>query len=376
MGRKRFSSEQIIVKLREAEIFESKGLPQIEAANKLEIAEQTLIRWRKEYGGLRVDQAKRFKELEKENIRLKRLVADLSLDKAILKDAAFGKLVSPARRREMVENAMEYYGVSERKACRVLGQCRATQRYEPKQMDDEELLRSSVTRLASKYGRYGYKRITALLKQEGWKVNHKRVARIWREVGLKVPAKQPKKGRLWLGNGDCVRHRSEYKDHVWSYDFVHERTKDNRSFRILTVIDEFTRESLGTVVRRRFTSLDVIEVLSELFITRGLPEHIRSDNGPEFTSRAIRQWLTNLEVGPLFIEPGSPWENGYNESFNGKLRDELLNGEIFYTLKEAKIMIERWRVHYNTIRPHTSLGYRPPAPETIQIQNTNMNYEN
>ena len=130
------------------------------------------------------------------------------------------------------------------------------------------------------------------------------------------------------------------------------------------------------MVRRRFTSLDVIEILSELFITRGLPEHIRSDNGPEFTSRAIRQWLTNLEVGPLFIEPGSPWENGYNESFNGKLRDELLNGEIFYTLEEAKIMIERWRVHYNTIRPHTSLGYRPPAPETIQIQNTNMNYEN
>ena len=177
-------------------------------------------------------------------------------------------------------------------------------------------------------------------------------------------------------NGDCVRHRSEYKDHVWSYDFVHERTKDNRSFRILTVIDELTRESLGTVVRRRFTSLDVIEVLSELFITRGLPKHIRSDNGPEFTSRAIRQWLNNLEVGPLFIEPGSPWENGYNESFNGKLRDELLNGEIFYTLKEATIMIERWRIHYNTKRPHTSLGYRPPAPETIQIPNTIMTYEN
>ena len=271
---------------------------------------------------------------------------------------------------------MEYYGVSERKACRVLGQCRATQRYEPKQMNDEELLRNCVTSLASKYGRYGYKRVTALLNQDGWKVNHKRVFRIWREEGLKVPAKQPKKARLWLGNGDCVRHRSEYKDHVWSYDFVHERTKDNRSFRILTVIDEFTRESLGTVVRRRFTSLDVIEVLSELFITRGLPKHIRSDNGPEFTSRAIRQWLNNLEVGPLFIEPGSPWENGYNESFNGKLRDELLNGEIFYTLKEATIMIERWRVHYNTKRPHTSLGYRPPAPETIQIPNTIMTYEN
>ena len=141
-------------------------------------------------------------------------------------------------------------------------------------------------------------------------------------------------------------------------------------------ISDVARESLGTVVRRRFTSLDVIEVLSELFITRGLPNHIRSDNGPEFTSRAIRQWLNNLEVGPLFIEPGSPWENGYNESFNGKLRDELLNGEIFYTLKEATIMIERWRVHYNTKRPHTSLGYRPPAPETLQFSNTIMTYEN
>lgn len=181
---------------------------------------------------------------------------------------------------------------------------------------------------------------------------------------------------MWFGDGNCVRHRPEYKDHVWSYDFVHERTHDTRSFRILTVIDEFTRESLAMVVRRRFTSLDVIEALSELFIIRGLPDHIRLDNGPEFTSRAIRQWLSNQEVGPLFIEPGSPWENGYNESFNGKLRDELLNGEIFYTLKEAKIMIERWRVHYNTKRPHTSLGYRPPAQGTIQITNTIMTYEN
>ena len=168
-------------------------------------------------------------------------------------------------------------------------QCRASQRYESRQMDGEDLLRSCVIGFSGKYGRYGYKQITALLNHEGWRVNHKRVARIWREEGLKVPAKQPKKVRLWLGNGNCVRYRPEYKDHVWSYDFVHERTKDNRSFRSLTVIDEFTRESLATVVRGRFTSLDVIEVLSELFITRGLPKHIRSDNGPEFTSRVIRQ---------------------------------------------------------------------------------------
>ena len=207
-------------------------------------------------------------------------------------------------------------------------------------------------------------------------MNHKRVSRIWREEGLKVPAKQPKKGRLWLNEGDCVLKRPEHKDHVWSYDFVHERTHDNRSFRILTLIDEFSRESLALEVKRRFASLDVIEVLSELFITRGLPKYIRSDNGPEFTSRAIRQWLGNLEVAPLFIEPGSPWKNGYNESFNGKLRDELLNGEMFYTLKEAKIMIERWRVYYNTKRPYTSLGYRPPAPEVIQLPRATMIYKN
>ena len=271
---------------------------------------------------------------------------------------------------------MEHYGISERRACRVLGQCRATQRYSPRQEEDENRLRHDVIRLASKYGRYGYKRITALLIQESWRVNHKRVARIWREEGLKVPSRQPKRSRLWLGDGSCIRRRPEYKDHVWSYDFVHDRTHDNRSFRVLTLIDEFSRESLALEVKRRFTSLDVIEVLSGLFITRGLPEYIRSDNGPEFTSKAIQKWLNSLRVGPLFIEPGSPWENGYNESFNGKLRDELLNGEIFYTLEEAKIMIERWRVHYNTKRPHTSLGYRPPAPETIQLPKAAMTYRN
>ena len=166
---------------------------------------------------------------------------------------------------------------------------------------------------------------------------------------------------MWLSNGGCVRHRSEYKDHVWSYDFVHERTKDKRSFRVLTVIDEFTRESLGTVVRRKFTSLDVIEVLSELFITRGLPKHIRSDNGPEFTSRAIQQWLNNLEVGPLFIEPGSPWENGYIESFFDKLRDECLNREVFRNGREAQAIVENWRQEYNNYRPHSSLDYLTPA---------------
>jgi len=219
--------------------------------------------------------------------------------------------------------------------------------------------------LATQYGRYGYRRVTALLKEESWLVNHKRVERIWRREGLKVPQKQPKRGRLWLNDGSCIRLRPKYRDHVWSYDFVVARTSDGRSFRILTVLDEYTRECLATLVNRRITSPDVIDQLFHLFVFRGIPRYIRSDNGPEFTAREIRKWLNRLGVKTLFIEPGSPWENGYIESFNGKLRDELLNREIFTTLMEAKILFEGWRKEYNQVRPHSALGYRPPAPEAI-----------
>ena len=204
-----------------------------------------------------------------------------------------------------------------------------------------------------------------MLKQEGWIVNHKRVERIWRMEGLKVPKKQPKRGRLWLNDGSCIRLRPEYKDHVWSYDFVMARTEDGKAFRILTMIDEYTRECLAMLVNRRITSQDVIDQLFQLIIFRGIPEHIRSDNGPEFTAKAVRSWLNRLSVKTLFIEPGSPCENGYIESFNGKLRDELLNCEVFYTLTEAKVLIEQWRREYNQVRPHSSLGYRPPAPEAV-----------
>ena len=211
-----------------------------------------------------------------------------------------------------------------------------------------------------------------MLKAEGWKVNHKRVERLWRREGLKIPKKQPKRGRLWLNDGSCVRLRPQYKNHVWSYDFVTTRTTDGRAFRILNIMDEYTRECLCILVNRHITADDVIEVLSNLFITVGIPEHIRSDNGPELTAKALRKWLTDLGVRTLFIEPGSPWENGYIESFNGKLRDELLNREIFTTLWEAKVLIENWRREYNEIRPHSSLGYRPPAPRTILPAYTNL----
>jgi len=269
----------------------------------------------------------------------------------------------------VVDRVCRLLGVSERRACLVLGQARSTQRHRNKVIGEESGLIKKVIELASEYGRYGYRRITALLRQEGFKVNHKRVERIWREEGLKVPQKQPKRGRLWLNDGSCVRKRAEYPNHLWSYDFALERTQDGRPIRILALIDEYSRECLALDVSCRLTSEDVLYRLGQLFVQRGLPAYIRSDNGSEFTAKAVRDWLTRLGVQTLFIEPGSPWENGYIESFIGKLKDELLNREIFYTLIEARVLIESWRQHYNTKRPHSSIGYRPPAPEAIKPKN-------
>lgn len=248
----------------------------------------------------------------------------------------------------------------------MLGQARATQRFRSLVASEESRLVADIIKLATKYGRYGYRRITALLNNEKhWKVNHKRVERIWRREGLKVPRKQPKRARLWLNDGSCLRLRPEYKDHVWSYDFMEERTVEGRKFRTLNIIDEFSRECLAIKVSRKLNSQDVIDELFKLFICRGIPDHIRSDNGGEFTAKAVRKWLNRLGVKTLFIDPGSPWENGYIESFNGKFRDELLDQEVFTTLLEAHVLIEAWRREYNQVRPHSSLHYRPPAPEAI-----------
>jgi transposase InsO family protein len=244
----------------------------------------------------------------------------------------------------------------------VIGQARSTQRRRLAIRTDEEALTGRLIELASTYGRYGYRRITVLLRREGWRVNHKRVERIWRTAGLKVLAKQKKRGRLWLNDGSCVRHRAEHEGHVWSYDFVHDRTRDGRGLRFLNIIDEYTRECLSISVARNFKAMDVLTVLSDLFLSRGVPGYIRSDNGPEFIAVGLRNWLASLGVSTLFIEPGSPWENGCVESFNGKFRDEFLSGELFDTLSEARVLTERWRGVYNTIRPHSSLGYRPPVP--------------
>ena len=269
-------------------------------------------------------------------------------------------------------NAQQRYGISERRACKALGVTRSVQRYEKRKADDEAQLRADIIRLAHCYGRYGYRRITALLRVEGWHVNHKRVERLWREEGLKVPKKQKKRKRLYLNDGSCIRLRPCWQNHVWSYDFVADRLSNGKKIRMLTVIDEFTRKCLAIRVGYKLNSDDVLDTLSTLFLIEGIPAYIRSDNGSEFTASILKDWLHQLKVNTAYIEPGSPWENGYNESFNGRLRDELLNGECFTTLKEAQTIIEDWRHHYNHIRPHSSLGYKPPAPmakiQTLCVQ--------
>lgn len=256
----------------------------------------------------------------------------------------------------------QVFGYSQRRVCKALNQSRGSYRSPRQRKPDEQKLTEDIIRLATKYGRYGYKRITALLRMEGWHVNHKRVERIWRQEGLKVPSRHKKRGRLYLNDGSCLRLRPCWKDHVWSYDFVADRLIDGTKIRFLTLVDEYTRECLALRVGYNLKAHDVLDVLSDVFISRGLPDYIRSDNGSEFTAKMLQDWLKRLDVKTAFITPGSPWENGYNESFNGRLRDEFLNQETFYTLKEARVLTDKWRYNYNHIRPHTSLGYKPPAP--------------
>jgi putative transposase len=264
-----------------------------------------------------------------------------------------------------VAQAIERHGVSQRRACRILSQPRGTQRYRPILRPDEDQLTQRIISLACQYGRYGYRRIAVMVNRSGLRVSRDRVERIWRRESLQVPRKQRPRGRLWLNDGSCIRLRPERPNHVWSYDFVTTWTHGGRPVRLLCIIDEYTREALAIRVERSIGAQVVIETLADIMLMRGVPDHIRSDNGPEFTAKALRAWLATVGARTLYIEPGSPWENGYCESFNGRLRDELLNGEIFYSLREARVVIERWRKEYNTVRPHSSLGYRPPAPAAI-----------
>lgn len=248
-------------------------------------------------------------------------------------------------------------------------------RFIPQPREDESALTAAITRLAAQYGRYGYRRVHALLQAEGWKLSPSRVMRIWRLEGLKVPHKQPRRSRLWLNDGSCIRLAPKRRNHVWSWDFVFDRTRDGRTLKLMVVIDEFTRRCLAIHVARRIRSKEALEIFADLMTRHGTPEHIRSDNGPEMVAEQLREWLAEVGAKTAYISPGSPWENGYCESFNGRMRDELLNGEIFYTLKEAQVVIESWRMHYNTRRPHSALGYRPPAPEVVIPNEMNREIE-
>jgi putative transposase len=260
-----------------------------------------------------------------------------------------------------VERVRRVQNVSERRACRALGQPRSTQRYAGVGRERDKMLLLRIKELAREHPRYDNRRITALLRREGWSVNLKRVHRLCRREGLKVPQRQRKRRRLGNGENGCTRRRAERPNHVWSYDFILDQTADGRTLKLLPIVDEFTRECLTIEVERGITAEDVVSTLEYLFEVRGVTDHIRSDDGPEFVAEAVKGWLARRGSGPLYIEPESPWENAYSETFNSRLRDELLDREVFESLKEAKVIVEDHRLEYNHRHPHSSLGYRTPA---------------
>lgn len=251
--------------------------------------------------------------------------------------------------------------VSGRRACRALGLHRSGVRYEPSADADEAALVKRMRELALANPRYGYRRVTALLRAEGRKVNVKRVLRLWRAEGLKVPHRQRKRRRLGSSEGGTQRRRAVRRNEVWSYDFAFDQTADGRPLKVPPVVDEYTRECLAMVAGRSLTAADVVKTLARIVGERGSPSHMRGDNGPEFIAAAVKKWLAEAGVATLYIEPGSPWENAYSESFNSRLRDELLNREVFGSLAEAEVLLAEHRRAYNHDRPHSSLGYVAPA---------------
>ena len=358
MKRRRHTPEQIIRKLREAErlIGEGKTIP--EAAKELGISEQTFHRWRNQYGGMKADDAKRLKELERENATLKRIVADKELEVVALKEIP-GKLVGPVRRRRAVAMLCDRLGVSERWACQVVGQYRSTQRHEPK-MAEDDALRDELRKFSVERPRWGYRRAHHQLREVGWEVNRKRVQRLWREEGLRVPQRKRKRRRLGDSTVPAERLRAERPNHVWAFDFQFDQTADGRALKLMNIVDEFTREALVMLVERSIDADTVVATLERL-CRAGRPGAFEVDNGPEMTAHALRDWCEFSRTGTVFIEPGSPWQNPFVESFHSRVRDELLDVEEFSCLAEARVVIKNWREDYNLRRPHSALRMSTPA---------------
>lgn len=350
MRRSRFSEEQIIHLLREAE-----GGGTVDAVcARHNVSKATFYGWKQKYGGLEVSEARRLRSLEEENGRLKRLVAD----QAVQIQGEFKKVVSPSQKRRAIRSVVEQKVGTIAQACRALGLARSSFYRTSRRSAQSQGLHQEIQALSRQHPRYGYRRITALLRRAGQAVNAKRVQRARRVAGLQVSKQQRRIRRV--GDSTVQRQQATHRGHVWSWDFVEDQTERGKRFRVLTLMDEHTRECLAVHVGWSIRAVDVIRVVARAMGCHGVPEHLRSDNGPEFIAYVIQDWLKGKGVKTIYITPGSPWENAYIESFHDKLRDECLNRELFGSLLEAQVIIEQWRVEYNGLRPHSALGYRTP----------------
>ncbi|MBN9174561.1 MAG: IS3 family transposase [Microbacterium sp.] len=359
-SRKRHTPEQVVRKLGQADRMLADGQDVAAVCRELVVSEQTYYRWRNQYGGLKADDAKRLKELEKQNATLKRLLAEAELEKAALKELAGGKLLSPDRRRAAVDHLKRKLRVSERMACRLVGLSRSAYRRPLKGdtvADPDRAFREWLRAWAKDHPRYGYRRAYHDARAEGWVVNHKKIQRLWRDEGLRVPQRRRRKR---VGSSTVDAPTADAPNVVWAVDFQFDADEHGRPIKICSIVDEHTRECIGGLVERSITADRLTAHLEDLVAARGAPAVLRSDNGPEFISEAMADWA-GTRTGLSYIPPGSPWRNGYVESFNSRIRDECLNINSFYSLLHAQVIIGDWKDEYNHHRRHSSLGYLPPA---------------
>ncbi|MFJ8344453.1 IS3 family transposase [Micrococcus luteus] len=359
-SRKRHTSEQVVRNLGQADRMLAGGSDIAGVCRELGVSEQTYYRWRNQYGGLKADDAKRLKELEKQNATLKRLLAEAELEKAALKELAGGKLLSPDRRRAAVDHLKRKLRVSERMACRLVGLSRSAYRRPLKGntvADPDRALREWLRAWAKDHPRYGYRRAYHDARAEGWVVNHKKIQRLWRDEGLRVPQRRRRKR---VGSSTVDAPTADAPNVVWAVDFQFDADEHGRPIKICSIVDEHTRECIGGLVERSITADRLTAHLEDLVAARGAPAVLRSDNGPEFISDAMADWA-GTRTGLFYIPPGSPWHNGYVESFNSRLRDECLNINSFYSLLHAQVVIGDWKTEYNHDRRHSSLGYLAPV---------------